>query len=229
LLNGQETRPAPAAHSPAGRAELRDAARRSYESAVFGVEMGTRVIDDVYQWSRRWLEQELILAGGDKAKIAALNAHLERMQRLASKEFRQREDAEYYLTEAELRLGELHPNPKFDAAVAARKALQGKWKVVRAERDGTKLERADWESETVDITGRRIEFSSPTLGGGWGLLTLDPIVVPHQLDFYGFNEDFPFGGNGIYRFDGDQLTLCWTTRQNRPKDFSTRKDDDTRL
>ncbi len=206
---GQQAKPAVPLKSQSGRTELRDMARRAYEHAVGDWQVSV-VTEDVCRWSRRWLDQELALASSNEARITAINAHLARMQELAHREYRHVVDLEYYLTEAELMLAEIQPDPKFEAAVAARKALQGTWKVVRAEQKGVKIEPPERDYDTIEITGRRIRFSSDSGTGAWGLMTIDAIAVPHRLDFYGFNEDFGFGGYGIYRLAGDELTLCWT-------------------
>jgi len=202
-------------------------ARRAYESAVVSRQADTVVMEDVCRWSRRWLDQELALAMSDQDKIAAIKAQLDRIQYLARHEFRQVVDLEYYLTEAELMLAEIRPDPKFEAAVAARKALQGDWQVVSEATNGANVEPPDWD--TVEITGRRIRLSSDALGSGWGLVTIDATAVPARLEFFGFIEDVGFGGRGIFKLEGGRLTLCLTEGENWPKDFSTHRDDGARL
>ncbi len=64
-------------------AERIDAARQAYEGAVAGVDLGTSTAEEVYQWSRRWLES---VKTADKAQAgAAVADHLARMEALQIK------------------------------------------------------------------------------------------------------------------------------------------------
>jgi multidrug resistance efflux pump len=62
---------------------LVDEARKVYEQTVirFRNGQGARP-DDLYPWSRRWLEAQLELAGSKEARVAALRDHLDRMKDL---------------------------------------------------------------------------------------------------------------------------------------------------
>ena len=178
---GQERARTAPGKSQAGRIELRDMARRAYENAVVDRQVLMVTMEDVCRWSRRWLDQELALAASDEDKLVAIKAHLGRIQHLAQHESRQIEVLEYYLTEAELMLAEIRPDPKFEATVAARKALQGTWRVISAEQKGAKVESQEWEWDTIEVVGRKITLSSSREGSsGWGLLTLDPTRGRHD-------------------------------------------------
>jgi hypothetical protein len=65
--------------------EQADAARLAYEAAwakfkPFDLSKGDG--EDVYRWSRRWMEAERDLARGRSARAAALRRHFERMKEL---------------------------------------------------------------------------------------------------------------------------------------------------
>ena len=107
-LGGRPTGRA-SSHASAACEAQRDAAKRAYERSVLDLSAEVTVMSDVYDWSRRWLEQDLALANDDDARAAAIQAHLARMEQLARREFRHVEKVEYYLTEAEAMLAELRP------------------------------------------------------------------------------------------------------------------------
>jgi RNA polymerase sigma factor (sigma-70 family) len=63
---------------------LAEAARKTYEqnwARWRGGQTGT--VDEIYRWSRRWLEAELELGAGKERREAALRAHRDRMRDLA--------------------------------------------------------------------------------------------------------------------------------------------------
>ena len=69
-----------------------DAARRVYESLWIpsslktldgkGIQGGTANLDRAYLWSRRWMEAEQELSDKTEGKIAAAQAHLDRMRKV---------------------------------------------------------------------------------------------------------------------------------------------------
>jgi len=197
-----------------------------YDETLAYYETGEATPYEVYQASRRWLEQELALARSNEDRIAAQQAHLDRTQELANIALWRSSEVEFYVAEAELMFDKLQPDPKFAAAIAARKVLSGEWEVVSAEEDGAALKKPDLKSLTV--IGRRGEFAF-RLGTARALITLDPAVTPHVFDVFGFNEQFPFGGHGIYKLEAGQLTICWTASGERPTEFVTRENDQARL
>ncbi len=206
--------------------ELRDIAERSYDETEALFESGEATPFEVYQASRRWLDEELALARGADDKVTFQQAHLDRMRDLANYSLWRTSEVEFYVAEAELQFDKLRPDPALLATVLARKALQGEWEVVSAEEDGEALKKPDMKSLT--IVGRRGDFVF-RLGSARALLTLDPTATPHLLDVFGLSEAFPFGGHGIYKLDANQLTVCWAASGERPKTFATRPGDDARL
>ena len=126
------------------------------------------------------------------------------------------------MAEAEWLFDRVQPHPAFAATIAARKKLQGQWDVESIEEDGTKQTRPDIKS--ITIVGRRATFEH-RLGTAKAFLVLDPLTEPASIDILGTNEDFPFGGLGIYKLDGDTLTVCWGSAGERPKDFATQAGD----
>jgi HEAT repeat protein len=58
------------------------AARETYENTAVLYDRGMCDIDGVYLWSCRWMEAQCAVGGKQPARIAAMEAHLARMQRL---------------------------------------------------------------------------------------------------------------------------------------------------
>jgi uncharacterized protein (TIGR03067 family) len=211
--------------SPALR-ELRDLAERAYDETESSYENSEVAAFEVYQASKRWLEQELAMIKSPDDKLKFHQAHLDRMRDLANFSLWRTSEVEYYVAEAEQTLDKLRPDPAFGPTILARQALQGEWEIVSADEDGAPVKKPDLK--TLTVVGRRGEFVF-RLGSVRALITIDPTANPPSFDVFGLNEAFPFGGHGIYKLDGDRLTVCWAVSGERPKQFVTKPGDDARL
>ncbi len=214
------------ADATAALRELRDIAERSFDETEASFEASEVAAFEVYQASRRWLEQELALAPSAQDQILFHQAHLDRLRALADYSLWRTSEVEYYVAEAELTLDKLQPDPAFVPTIQARQALQGEWEVVSADEDGAPLKKPDLK--TLTIVGRRAEFVF-RLGSARALITIDPTATPALFDVFGLSEAFPFGGHGIYKLDADRLTVCWGTSGERPTTFATHPGDEVRL
>lgn len=105
--------------------------------------------------------------------------------------------------------------------------LQGEWVLVSAERDGTALPADQLFNERLIIEGTR--FSRPQtapngteIKGEQGKLSIDSSDSADSIDFVLWEGT----AHGLYRLDGDELTLCVTREGGtRPDSFQTKNGD----
>jgi uncharacterized protein (TIGR03067 family) len=118
-----------------------------------------------------------------------------------------------------------------DPAQADRDKLQGTWAIVSLEVAGDEVPKEQLEGITLTIEGDK-----HTVKRGDDVLAertckLDPTKTPKQID--GKYVGGPNDGKatlGIYELNGDTLKYCFGPPDGeRPKDFSTKPDSDTRL
>jgi uncharacterized protein (TIGR03067 family) len=107
------------------------------------------------------------------------------------------------------------PRPgKRDTNDSDLKKLQGAWVRARLTMNG----RSNADSTPITITGQRMQFPVPS--DAW-TLTLDVTKKPKTIDARQIGN----GRNvfwGIYRLEGDTLTICWrhnVTEDQRPTTF----------
>jgi outer membrane protein TolC len=116
-------RGAPAASGPAGpqtpaalaKAKV-EAAAKAFETAEKSYATGQSTAEQVYLWSRRWLEARRDLADNQAERAAAVEAHLGRLQMLrktitarykvGNAPYAEVTGAEFYVVEAELWLAQ---------------------------------------------------------------------------------------------------------------------------
>jgi uncharacterized protein (TIGR03067 family) len=103
------------------------------------------------------------------------------------------------------------------------KKLQGEWVQVYREANGRDFPPEVLEGVRMTIKGNRYTISELGDPAIEGTFTLDPTPKAKQIDDAGKYQGREFKSVGIYRFDGDKLTLCYTSQgKGRPKEFSTK-------
>jgi uncharacterized protein (TIGR03067 family) len=118
-------------------------------------------------------------------------------------------------------------DPKLIAAELA--LLSGTWVYERQVVEGRQIDLAELGSSTIVIAGNRLTMNleipgkvklSPTPS----TISLDPTIAPKQMD-----KELEIGGErfwhvGLYKLEGDKLTLCYdNTGNRRPSRFESPK------
>jgi uncharacterized protein (TIGR03067 family) len=124
---------------------------------------------------------------------------------------------------------------KADHAQVARSDLeriQGNWRAVYVEENGVKGLFTAFQDDdvkrdlpTLTVEGNHVSWKGHPGGSAVpvefdGLVHLDPTREPKTIDFSYLGKD---GRTmlGIYRVEGDRLTLCWSIEPKKPKDRPT--------
>jgi uncharacterized protein (TIGR03067 family) len=128
---------------------------------------------------------------------------------------------------AVLVLALLTPGVRADKAKDDGKALEGKWKMVGGERSGTPIAEGDVPEGTITINKDGSYTVSLPNYQAEGTSRLDPAKKPKAMDVtYTKGPDKDKQRFGIYKLDGDQLTICVTPPDrpegDRPTEFSTK-------
>ena len=109
--------------------------------------------------------------------------------------------------------------------------FQGKWVQVSTTIDGKALEEDELKNRSVVFKGEKLILLYKDKERGTASLKIDPSKNPAQIDTT--NEDGPAKGlglKGIYKFDGDTLTLCFVLpSKDRPTEFASKPGSGTLL
>ena len=101
---------------------------------------------------------------------------------------------------------------------AADHPLVGEWVVESHVASGKPLPRFG-KAERVTITRDRWKVSKESVAESF--LSLDPAKDPPQIDVWVPDQDGEVRCRGIYKFDGDTLTVCYTLDKDRPTKFES--------
>ncbi len=126
--------------------------------------------------------------------------------------------------------------PKDDAVKSETAKLQGTWRVLSADRDGTKAPDDEIKKTTLvfkgdKLTAHRTENATKPEEKIYEMsYTLDPTKNPKWIDVtYTSGERKGESSQGIYEFKDDTLRICMSRGTSRPMDFETKPESQRHL
>lgn len=123
--------------------------------------------------------------------------------------------------------------PKADATKIDKQRLQGIWKIVSMESDGTKISQNDLAAVPSEQTRIRIDgdkwISKATGKEETSSFRLDATKTPRTIDIKA--SDGKFEQLAIYQLEGDDLKICYcgVEKQERPTQFAAKRGSPTML
>lgn len=118
------------------------------------------------------------------------------------------------------------PAPKGDPKARTDPELfQGTWAIVGLETGGKAAPEKNYRGNTFTFAKDKATLREGNFPPIEFALALDPGKAPRTIDLSAKNAAV----RGIYKFDGDTLTLCLSIGPNRPVEFATKAGGDTEL
>jgi uncharacterized protein (TIGR03067 family) len=125
---------------------------------------------------------------------------------------------------------------KDDAVKNEASKLQGTWRIVSAERDGSPAPEDEIKKITITIKGdkliaRRTENADKPEEKIYDMsFTIDPTQKPKWIDVtYTDGERKGESSQGIYELEGVSLKICMSRGNTRPTDFETKAESQRHL